>query len=497
MDIIWLQRDFGVYIVGMFDTERAAVALRYPGRGLAYLLQRFVNFQAQKQHQLADWRVRPLPRDLFEYARADTHFLLYVYDCMRNELIENSNFSDPEQDLIQQVLDGSKAYQLQRYETPIYDAEKGMGALGWYKQLFKAPALFSKQQFSVFKALHQWRDNIARQEDDSIHFVMNNHTLMTLAREMPMSKEKLLSASSAQSAAMKHRQDELLAVISKAKADGENGREMRDVLAELDELANQMKDIRYAEKAASAAASKTAQPVIPAAVVAPQVHIPPKRPATGQEAIAIRSKTSKFWGSALGSDVQKRPVSTDVRLALPLPELTAEIFADSSAQTQSPTIDPAARAEHAFIPAANRNLPAAEDVFVIKELGGRKAKKRKIVDAVEVDGLSTQADNIALGEDSDAERKRRKAEKRAAKKAKKLAADGAEEEEGGEIEEEGAFDYDNAPTVLHAQNTKEGREKRKKKGRDRGLDGNRKAFDAPKGLPRAHREKAGESRTFK
>jgi exosome complex exonuclease RRP6 len=58
MDMIWLQRDFGLYIVGLFDTERAAVALRYPGRGLAYLLARFVNVQAQKQHQLADWRVR-------------------------------------------------------------------------------------------------------------------------------------------------------------------------------------------------------------------------------------------------------------------------------------------------------------------------------------------------------------------------------------------------------------------------------------------------------
>lgn len=58
MDMIWLQRDFGLYVVGMFDTEPAARALRYPRAALAFLLEKHVKFQAQKQHQLADWRVR-------------------------------------------------------------------------------------------------------------------------------------------------------------------------------------------------------------------------------------------------------------------------------------------------------------------------------------------------------------------------------------------------------------------------------------------------------
>ena len=34
---------------------------------------------------------RPLPEELIKYAREDTHYLLYVYDCMRNELIERGN----------------------------------------------------------------------------------------------------------------------------------------------------------------------------------------------------------------------------------------------------------------------------------------------------------------------------------------------------------------------------------------------------------------------
>lgn len=58
MDIIWLQRDLGLYIVGLFDTYHASVALKFPQRSLAYLLKRFVNFDADKKYQMADWRIR-------------------------------------------------------------------------------------------------------------------------------------------------------------------------------------------------------------------------------------------------------------------------------------------------------------------------------------------------------------------------------------------------------------------------------------------------------
>lgn len=58
MDIIWLQRDLGLYIVGLFDTYHASVALGYPQRSLAYLLKSFVDFDADKKYQMADWRIR-------------------------------------------------------------------------------------------------------------------------------------------------------------------------------------------------------------------------------------------------------------------------------------------------------------------------------------------------------------------------------------------------------------------------------------------------------
>jgi exosome complex exonuclease RRP6 len=88
MDIQWLQRDFGLYIVNMFDTGQAARILQLKSFGLAFLLQSYCGVLADKKYQLADWRIRPLTSEMMKYAREDTHYLLYVYDCMRKELIE-------------------------------------------------------------------------------------------------------------------------------------------------------------------------------------------------------------------------------------------------------------------------------------------------------------------------------------------------------------------------------------------------------------------------
>ena len=58
MDIVWLQRDLGLYVVGLFDTHHASRVLSYAGGSLAFLLKKFINFDADKKYQLADWRVR-------------------------------------------------------------------------------------------------------------------------------------------------------------------------------------------------------------------------------------------------------------------------------------------------------------------------------------------------------------------------------------------------------------------------------------------------------
>jgi exosome complex exonuclease RRP6 len=82
-----LQRDFGLYLVNMFDTGQAARVLGYPSASLAHLLSRHAGFTPDKRFQLADWRLRPLSAAMRDYARCDTHFLLFCYDVLRAELV--------------------------------------------------------------------------------------------------------------------------------------------------------------------------------------------------------------------------------------------------------------------------------------------------------------------------------------------------------------------------------------------------------------------------
>ena len=58
MDIEWLQRDLGIYVVNMVDTGQASRILGKARNSLAHLLQLYCEVNADKKYQLADWRIR-------------------------------------------------------------------------------------------------------------------------------------------------------------------------------------------------------------------------------------------------------------------------------------------------------------------------------------------------------------------------------------------------------------------------------------------------------
>lgn len=486
MDIMWLQRDLGLYVVGLFDTHYAARALGYTGGSLAFLLKKFVDFDAQKQYQMADWRIRPLPQEMFEYARSDTHFLLYIFDNMRNELIAKSDFSVPnhEKDKIHDVLVRSKDTSLQTYQHPIYDPEHGLGAGGWYKLLSRTPALLSKEQFAVFKAVHQWRDQVAREQDDSTHYILANHNIFSIAKEMPTEKPALFSVAQPLTQTVRLRSDELLAVISKAKQEGANGPDMHAVL-------NEVNIKLHGPLAYEMPAPKTnAQPAVPSG---PTIATGPAlNRITSQAAAGIRSTISRFWGSAFSnSGGQKRPLSS-ATLSVPLPPLSAEVFAETTESAAPPT--PAAPTPKSTVSTPATAGQEDDSIFTLKLLG----RKRKS-DAITSDGDALATNNDVVGlPDEEEERRARKAEKKAAKRAKKEA----EADAAAALEEEEAFDYKTAASVLNANKPDGSRgrrdDKKGKKGREtKAFNPFVKAMDAPKGLPRAQKEKAGKSMTFR
>ncbi|KAF8606994.1 hypothetical protein BDV93DRAFT_542586 [Ceratobasidium sp. AG-I] len=234
-DIVWLQRDFGLWVVGLFDTFHASKVLGFPKHSLAALLARYTDFVPDKQYQLADWRIRPLPEEMLHYARADTHFLLHIYDQLQNALLEHSSTHPPlpptplngtpppdvpvptststpalaleeEQEYpwaIVRVLARSATTAGRTYmpETP----DPAGLAKRWDIQLpspprsrsgspasandttLPAPRRPIDQKAAVFESIFWWRDALARSTDESPIYVLANTALFQIATHAPRS----------------------------------------------------------------------------------------------------------------------------------------------------------------------------------------------------------------------------------------------------------------------------------------------------------------------
>lgn len=526
MDVMWLQRDLGLYLVGLFDTYWACRALDYPGKSLAYLLGKFVDFEADKKYQLADWRIRPLPEEMFYYARSDTHFLLYIFDKVRNELVDSSVPTDPERDFMRHVINNSKEVALQRYEVSVYDPVNGHGPRGWYNNLVKSPVLYDGEQFAVYKAVHKWRDDTARARDESPLFIMNQQAIADIASMLPGDKKALWSLLDKNARGLKNDMDELFDVIQAARKEGINGPTMMDIFRGSPSSANQSK------------------PPVKAEVNLPDIQ-------------ELKIDKSQFWGplplsSAWDGSTRAPASNEEVEIVLTYPRIVDEENDDDLAENQLQNESSSGGGPEAV---PEPQTPADEE-FTLKKTG----RKRKVDDRDDDEDDESEAESAPVdadaesGSDMDVEeatsgvtdgdapeastaesseavrlarnekkkiRKMRKRAKRlakpevdeetkvaakAARKAAKAERNAAKEKEQSTAaeEEEEAFDYSKAASVLNA-NKPAGKEKRGgKEGKGKGDKGKKtfdpysnKSEDAPRGERRLGLVKSGKTMTFK
>ena len=127
---------------------------------------------------------------MLKYARSDTHFLLYIYDHLRNALLDRSQSASQSQSdlqtsansplergLLGQALARSAETSLRVYSKEPYDALEGSGQSGWDKLAKKwnkvaltagGPGVgVGAMQREVYRSVHGWRDKVAREEDES------------------------------------------------------------------------------------------------------------------------------------------------------------------------------------------------------------------------------------------------------------------------------------------------------------------------------------------
>jgi ribonuclease D len=196
-DLRLLHQDYGWNTRRLFDTRVAAQLLGIRAFGLAALLERSFGLKLDKKHQRADWSMRPLPKDMLDYASQDTMYLLELRDRLAGELEGAGRWSWAAEEF--ERLEGT------RWEQP-------EGEDTGYMRIKGARDL-DRRELALFRELVRFRDGIARELDRATFRVAGNEALFAVAKERPQTMEALAAIKGVPRGIAERRGAEMLAAV--------------------------------------------------------------------------------------------------------------------------------------------------------------------------------------------------------------------------------------------------------------------------------------------
>jgi ribonuclease D len=166
-DVRILDRDYGVRVAGLQDTQIMAQLLGEEKTGLAALLEKELGVTLDKRYQRADWGRRPLKAAQLAYAAADTAYLGDLVDALRARLEEFGRWGWAENEF--RKLEGVRHHQVEADPLAFERIKGGRSLRGRARD-----RLFS---------LHGWRDQLARARDIPPFKILGNKALLELAEK--------------------------------------------------------------------------------------------------------------------------------------------------------------------------------------------------------------------------------------------------------------------------------------------------------------------------
>jgi ribonuclease D len=198
-DIRSLDRDFGIHLRGLFDTQIAARFLGLEETGLAGLLSARFGIKAEKKFQKKNWSIRPLPDEMLRYGAVDTAYLLLLYDMLKEELSRVGRLSWVEEECL--ILSGV------RYAPPenefLFQRLRGAGRL-------------DPRGLAVAEELLRFRMDVARRKDRPPFKVLGNQPILEMSRRRPVTLRELSSVPGIGKGLIKSVGVDLIRLIEKA-----------------------------------------------------------------------------------------------------------------------------------------------------------------------------------------------------------------------------------------------------------------------------------------
>ena len=172
-DLRLLHQDYGWQVRNIFDTRVAAQLLGIRAFGLAALLEKYFGVKLDKKHQRADWSMRPLTREMLDYAAQDTLHLLALRDRLADELERAGRWEWAREEFA-------------LLETTRWDADDANAFLR-----MKGARDLNRRELAVLRELVAWRDEVARKADRATFRVLGNEPLLEIVRAKPSTREAL------------------------------------------------------------------------------------------------------------------------------------------------------------------------------------------------------------------------------------------------------------------------------------------------------------------
>lgn len=203
-DLRVLDRDYGFRATHLFDTRIAAQLAGEPAIGLAALLEKYLGVKLDKEHQKADWSIRPLTPSMLAYAAADTRFLLALRDTLEQRLQALNRLDWAREEFAQ-------------LESLRWTGAPSGGDDETYLRLKGAKGL-SPRSLAALRLLHRWRDTVAEREDKAPFRIIGNDALLGVSRALPAKRDDLAHVKDLPGSLARRYAEALLDAVARAQS---------------------------------------------------------------------------------------------------------------------------------------------------------------------------------------------------------------------------------------------------------------------------------------
>ncbi|MGF1742122.1 ribonuclease D [Vibrio profundum] len=199
-DLEVFQNAFGCVPFPMVDTQIMAAFLGYGlSTGFAALVKEFIGVELDKSESRTDWTARPLSLSQLEYAAADVHYLMPLYEQLHSKTSEAGWW-----DAAQQESDLLVKKRIREFDVDnAYLEIKGAWQL-------------KPRELAILKPLATWRYQEAVKRDLALNFVFKESELLLVAKLSLVDGQKM-QAEGIDSRTVRRHGTKVAAMVKRAK----------------------------------------------------------------------------------------------------------------------------------------------------------------------------------------------------------------------------------------------------------------------------------------